>query len=509
MDEYCCRQKDESPKFQIDGSLQSATVSGLGWSCLSQVVQQTIQFIVTAILAHLLVPADFGMMAMIVIFIGFLRSVADLGFTVALIQKHEIDHRHLNTVFWLTIASGILLTLLSIFLAPFIAKFYGQHCLKNLTIALSVIFIVTSLSVVPQAILQKGMKFRLLAKVETGAAIVAGVCAVVLASRGAGIWSLVMQTLVGASASTLLLWYLCRWRPAFTFDSASCSEMYRFSANLMGFNVLNYWVRNLDNLLVGRFLGSSMLGIYSFAYNLMVMPVSQITGVTSRVMFPALASIKDDIDRVRGIYLMSTRIIALFSFPVIVGMIVVAEPFIMLVYGAKWLPVVPVFQILCLTGLLQPVGATVGWIFTTQGRTDLMFKFGVYAGIIYLISFAVGIKWGIIGVAWSYFFSSYLLILYPSWSIPGRLIRISFARMIVNLLAPFLASATMGCLVWGVDAIFLSKRNAGFRISILVLTGVFVFSAILYIFQIRAFGEAKNFLLELRRLLKPQNSSST
>jgi PST family polysaccharide transporter len=499
MDECCRSKKTESLNIPLKGALQSATISGLGWSCVSQLLQMVLQFIVIAILAHILNPEDFGTIAKITIFTGFLRTMGELGFNTALVQCQDVDRRHLDTVFWLTSVSGVLLTFLTVLLAPFIASFYEQPLLKSLMITLSFTFFITSLSTVHQAILQKGLKFQQIAKVEIGATFLAGICAVGFACNGAGLWSLVVQTLVGACTLTFLLWHLCRWRPDFSFDHAAYRQMHRFSMNLLGFNGFNYLIRNFDNLLIGKFLGSTMLGIYSFAYNLMILPVSQITSITSRVMFSALSSIKDDIERVRGIFLMSTRIIALLAFPVIVGMFIVAEPFVSLVYGDMWLPVVPVFKVLCISGLLQPIGASFGWIFTSQGRTDLMLKFGVYSGIIYLISFIIGLQWGILGVAWSYVISGYVFIWYPAWTIPCRLIDLKFSQMLSNLYAPFFASISMGGMVCGIDRIFTSKWSPGFRCITSILLGVLIYTAILCIFRLRAYLEAKNFILVLRR----------
>lgn len=510
MDECDRRQETVSPdESHKSAGLHTVTVSGLGWSGLAQGLQQVTQFVVTAILAHLLSPADFGLMAMIMVVLGFIRLLNELGLSSSLVYNASVTQRHLNSVFWIIFGAGIVLTILFICLTPLISSYYGQPLLNILSFVVAFTFIINSLAVVPQALLIKQMDFRRLAKAEIPSTIIAGIVAILLAWSGAGIWSLVVQALVAATTLTFLLWSACRWRPTMSFDKACINELKSFSANLLGYNIFNYWSRNFDNLIVGKFLGASALGIYSCAYNLMVFPVFQITSVTSKVMFPALASIQNDHTRVRDAFLLANRIIGLVSFPVMVGLYVTSESLVLLLYGDQWYEAVPVFRILCISGMFQPVGATVGWLLTSQGRTDLLFKLGIYSAAINVIAFSVGLRWGIEGVAWAYVTVGYLLIWYPAWSIPGRLIGLSFTEMLINLVSPFLVSVLMGVSIWMLDHAVFSALTRMARLMFDVLTGVGLYCVLIAAFRVRAYGEAKRFASDLWRLVWNGNLGET
>lgn len=507
MDEYDCCQETGIQKGPIKlEDLHTAAVSGLGWSGLAQVLQQLAQFVVTAILAHLLSPADFGVMAMIIVVLGFLRLLNELGLSSALVYMSTVTQRHLNSVFWITFGAGIVLTLLFICLAPLISNYYEEPSLKVLSLALANIFVINSLGVVPQSLLLKKMDFRRLAAAEIPSTVLSGIIAIILAWSGAGVWSLVAQSLVAAATLTVLLWLSCRWRPALSFDRESLNELKGFGVSLLGYNIFNYWSRNFDNLLIGKFIGSSALGIYSCAYNLMVFPVFQITSVTSKVMFPALASIQNDHARVRDAFLLANRIIALVSFPVMVGLYVTSESLLLLIYGDQWREAVPVFRILCISGMFQPVGATVGWLLTSQGRTDLLFKLGIYSAAVYVISFSLGLRWGIEGVAWAYVSAGYVLIWYPAWSIPGRLVGLRFSEMLGNVGAPFWASVLMGISVWGLDQAVFSQLPHMARLMSDALVGICLYWGMIAVFRVKAYGESKRFIIDLWRLAWRGNS---
>ncbi|HGE70256.1 TPA: hypothetical protein ENX78_05430 [Candidatus Poribacteria bacterium] len=216
-----------------------------------------------------------------------------------------------------------------------------------------------------------------------------------------------------------------------------------FGLNLTGFNVVNYFARHLDNLLIGRFLGSSELGVYSLAYRIMLFPLQNVSGVIGRVMFPALSVVQEDKAKVRDVYIRSTRLIAFVTFPISVVLLVLAPQFVRIVFGEKWERVIFIIQILSAVGLIQSIATTVGWIYQSQGRTDIMFKWGIFATTSAAVSFAIGLKWNIEGVAVAYAICSFLL-LYPSLAIPFRLIGLKFRGYIMRLGSTIIATILMG-----------------------------------------------------------------
>ncbi len=481
-------------------TLRRRTISGLKWSGTSQVLTQALQFGVSVLLARLLAPSDFGLMAMIAFFTGFANTVAELGLGAALIQRQALEERHISTIFWVNVATGLLLALLMVLGAPLIARFYDEPALRPLATAISLGFVINGLRVVQRNLLMRSMEFRRLFRVDLTALLVAGATAVAAALLGAGVWTLVVQQLVLSVMTALLLWLASPWRPHWLFDWAALRQVWGFSANLLGFNILNYGNRNLDNLMIGRFIGSQALGYYARAYSLMLLPIVEVTSVFTRVMFPALASIQDDKTGVKRIYLQATRTIALVTFPLMIGLMVVAEPFVITLLGETWRPIIPVLQVLSLTGLTQSVSTTVGWIFTSQGRTDVLLKWGIYSLAVLAVTFAVGLRWGILGVAVAYVISGLLLLTLPGWYVAGRLIDLSLGEILGNLTSILLCALAMGAGVWGLSLLLPLLWPAPVRLFVLAAAGAGVYLLLLHLFGLRAYRETRTLLLKELRL---------
>ncbi len=480
-------------------SLRDRTLHGLGWSGFSQVLRQGLQVIVSILLARLLAPGDFGALAMIMVFTGFAASFSDLGLGAALVQKQDAQPRHASTVFCLQLVVGFALTVLLAGASHLIAGFYRNPGLVPLCLGIAPIFVFSALSGVPMSLLQKEMAFRKIAVIETITVLVSGTTAVLLALNGWGIWSLVVQCLLSAFLTAALSWRQSRWRLSFAFDLPSWRELRRFGTSLAGYNVVNYWIRNLDNLIVGRFIGPAALGLYSRAYNLMLYPISQVSGAVSRVMFPALASIQDQTERLRDIYLRAARLIALATFPIMAGMAVLADLFIVTVFGPAWEEAAGILRILAAIGMLQSVGTTLGWIYTVRGRTKTMFRFGMAAGAVYAVSFLVGVRWGVRGVAAAYAASGFLLLWYPSWRLAGGIIELSFSRMISNLAGVFACTAGMGAAVHILRLVAFT-RPGWIPLCSLVGAGAAVYMALIHFSRLPAY-------LDLRQLLRQHLAS--
>jgi len=477
-------------------NMRTRTLSGVAWSGAAQLTRQLLYFIISVILARLMSPREFGLIAMATIFTSFAALFSDLGLGAAIIQKSDIEERHLSTVFWINIVAGTLITALVIAAAPLIAMFYQEPALRLLTMVIAFNFVIGAFKVVHNALLQKAMNFRKSALIEITSVFISGSTAAVAALSGWGVWSIVTQSLVLTSTSVIMVWLCSTWRPTLNCDTKAFRELIGFSFNLLGFNVLNYWIRNLDHVLVGKFISSAALGIYIRAYGLMMLPVSQISNVLARVMFPAMSAIQKDINKSKEVYLRATRIIALVTFPLMVGMLVVAEPFVLTVYGNNWQEVIPILKIFCLNGALQSVGTTVGWIYISQGRTDLMFKWGIFAGMIRGISSIIGLRWGVIGVASAYVLSGCIVLWYPAWAIPGRLIGLSFGEMLKNLWEPFYCTVFMGITVWVLGLMLPPDWPHWKYLLSQVCCGILFYFMLLQLFNIKAYKDVKKLLSE-------------
>jgi O-antigen/teichoic acid export membrane protein len=470
-------------------SLRERAISGVGWTTAAQVARQLLGLLVTAVLSRLLTPREFGLVAMIYVFTNFLNALRDMGLSSALVQRPELEHKHINAIFWVNCALGLGLTAIVAAFSPVVAWFYGEPALKSLALVSSLSFSIGSLGLAHRAVLSRNLLFSKVVTAELGAAIFGGIGACVLAWNGFGAWSLVAQSLLTAVVDTLVAWRLSRWRPTLSFESSALQGMVRYGANLAGFTSFNYWTRNLDNLLIGHYLGSIALGLYTRAYTLMLLPVTQTTQVLGRVMFATLSQVQTDTQRAKSIYLAATRVIALVAFPTMLGFFVVADHFIAILYGPGWEKVVPIFRVLCIAGVGQAVGSTVGWIYNSQGRTDLQFRWGVFSSIIMAASFVVGIRWGSLGVAWAYVVTGYVILWYPAWRIPFALISLTFTEMLANLAAIFLCALVMAAAVWCLRLYLPQDWAASLQLAILVSSGAALYVALCHFWRVRAWIE--------------------
>ncbi len=342
--------------------------------------------------------------------------------------------------------------LLTMALAPALAAFYNTPQLTALTIvAAPRALLLSSLAAVQNAMLDRTMDFRKLSLIETLALVGGNLVAVGMALAGFGVWSLIGLSLVQPAIRLLLLWFSVTWRPRLRPEREALRELWQYGGGYTGFNALTNWSRNADNLLIGRFIGVSPLAYYNRAFNLMVLPNSTIGAVTTRVMIPALSRLQDDKARVKKIYVDSIGLIALLMFPLVLGMLILSRPFILTIYGDRWAPVIPLLQILSVVALIQVVTGTASWVFITQGRTDLLFRWATFSSITAIASFVIGLPWGVKGVAVSYLCWNVLTI-YPLMTYAGKLIDLAASEVGRAVVGVGVASLTMGIGVWAVEA---------------------------------------------------------
>jgi O-antigen/teichoic acid export membrane protein len=478
-------------------NLRQQTVSGLGWSAATQILGQALQFAATVVLARLLSPADFGLIGMILVFIGFASSIADMGLGASIIQKQAVTDRHLDSVFWMNVAVGGALTIVFSTGAPLIAEFYDKPQLRLLTIVVALNFLIGSLNVVQNALLQRSLDFRTLFWIESVAISISGITALVLALAGAGVWSLVGQSVSLTAIRTAVMWHLSSWRPGRSFDPAAVKEMLRFGRHVIGSNIIIYWGQNFDKLVIGRQFGSSALGIYNIADRLMRLPLTNVTAVTGAVMFPALSTLQDEVDSVKKVYLRANRLIALLTFPMMLGLVVVAEPAILVFYGEKWRNAVSILQLLSLAGMAQSIYNTAGWIFLSRGRPDILFRLGVLSMLVRVAGVLIGMHWGLVGIAWAYVLGGFACLLYPTWSAAGRLIDLRFVDLLRNAAGPFYCAACMAAAIWLFDQWLLVEQAYLLRLVIDVLTGIVVYGFLIRRFQLESWDEIRKLLLEM------------
>ncbi|HTY10700.1 MAG TPA: MOP flippase family protein [Bacteroidota bacterium] len=432
--------------------LLPSILTGVKWSSISQFGRQILQLVTTIVLARTLAPSDFGLMSMAMVVVGFLNVFRDLGTSSAIIQRNEISGTLLSGIFWLNVIFGIVVMSLVFVLAPLFASFYGEARLVPILKALSASFFISSIGISHQALLERELQFEKLAKAEISSTLFGAVVGITLAIRGAGVWSLVAQALSTALlSSTLLSLVLSRWKPRLVFSVAEIKSVARFSLNLSGFNMTNYFIRNADSLLIGKYLGAQDLGYYVLAYRIVLYPWQNVTSVISRVMFPVYSKLNQDNMTFRRAYLNVASTIAAIAFPMMLGLIGVSSPLVHVFFGDQWRTVSSLIVILAPIGLLQSIDSTTGSIYLAKSRTDWMFRWGIATGISGVAAFVIGLHWGVIGVATGYLIAS-LIWLYPGLAIPFSLIGLSILELLKKVWRPFSCAALMLAVIFALKA---------------------------------------------------------
>ncbi|GBD86471.1 lipopolysaccharide biosynthesis protein WzxC [bacterium BMS3Abin03] len=470
--------------------LKKDAVKGVKWASASQLGRQVIQYTTTIILAALLTPSDFGVMAMAIVIIGFLDIFKDLGTAAAIIQNQDLTEEALSSIFWVNVGFGILVAVLVFLAAPFGAEFYNNMKVENLLKVLSISFILSSFSIVHKKLLEKELKFDLLAKIELISVILGAVVGISLALLKFGVWSLVFQSLTVAFITTSLLLIVNTWKPLFFFSYGKIKPVVSYSLNLLGYNIFNYFVRNTDYLIIGKFLGERELGHYYLAYKIMLYPLQNISLVVSRVMFPIYSKIQNDNERFKKIYTKVANAISFLTFPLMVSVFALSDLFSITFFNNKWdtALLAILLMILAPVGLIQSVATTTGSIYQAKGRTDWMFRWGAISGVIYVTGFFIGLNWGVIGVAVSYLISS-LILLYPVFAIPFKLIELKFLNFSFSFKESFLISIILLIILLSLKLIFINVLNSGILFGVLVILGLIVYALLMKIIGANKFKE--------------------
>ncbi|MDO8727140.1 MAG: MOP flippase family protein [Candidatus Methanoperedens sp.] len=412
--------------------IEQKFISGVKWSAISRIALQITQILITVILARLLVPDDFGLLGMAVVFTSFVTIFNDFGIGSAIIQKQNLNNKQLSSIFLFNILIGFFMVLISIIAAPIIAEFFNQPLLTSVIYIMSLSFIFISVCIVKNSLLIKDFNFKKITFLELFSTIFSGVFGIILAFMGYGVWSLVWQNVSMNFIYAILLWSTHNWMPEIYFNWRDIRSIIGFSSNLSGFNLLNYFSRNADRLLIGKFLGMTALGYYNFAYTLMLYPLSNISSVLSRVMFPALSQIQHDNAKFRLFFLKSTKYIAFISFPMMLGLFALADEFILTIFGEKWSQVILLIKILSIVGLIQSIESTVGTIYLSKGRTGWMFLWGIFESILVVGTIVISLRWGINGVVIGYAIVNVFLA-YFTFAIPFKLIDLKVIDLILSL----------------------------------------------------------------------------
>lgn len=417
-------------------------VNNLKWLGLSKAIQIALQLISLTVLARLLDPSEYGLMAMAMVVTNFTIIVRDLGTAAAIIQRKVLDQKIKSTVFWLNIILGVSLALIIMICSPLIAKLFNELALIPVLLWLALSFPIASLGVAQQALLERESHFRKVASIEIFASAIALAVALGMAYEGFGVYSLVGQTLVNCSISTLLLWRSAYWRPSFIFDTSQLRQLLGFSGNLTAFNFINYFSRNSDAMIIGYYFSAAVLGAYSLAYRVMLFPLQSLTSVVSRSMYPLMSRNQDDLEQIKAMYLKVLTFIASITAPMMAGLVVLRDPFVSITFGAQWTLVPYILLWLAPTGFVQSLVSTTGSVFMANGKTQLLMRLGIVSAILQVGAFVIGGQYDVQTLALFYLVANLLnsipVMYFTMQTVNGKLLEVAQC-----LVAPLLCSTIM------------------------------------------------------------------
>jgi teichuronic acid exporter len=371
------------------------------WSGSDILLRQGLQFVIAIVLARMLHPSDYGLFGLVLLFSGVASVFADGGFSAALIQRQDTDHADESTVFWFNGAMGVLVALLLCVAAPFIAAFYAQPRLVPLTVLMAANVLLGALGAVHATLLTKRLDFRTQAQVGFIAVSLSGALAIWMAWRGDGVWALAAQATSMSGINTILLWAKSGWKPAQIFDGSSVRKLFAFGGFHFASTLMDIVYVRLYTIPIGKIYGIRALGYYTNADNVQQMPGGVLVKVFTRVAFPMFASASHDIPTLRRGMQMAIRAMMLINAPMMLGMTVVAEPMVRLVFGSQWMPSVPMLRVLCIAGLLLPLHVLNLNCLMAMGLSREMFHVELGKKVLGLGLLCVGTFFGVMGVAWS------------------------------------------------------------------------------------------------------------
>lgn len=471
-------------------NLKGAAATGLFWSAMDRFGGQGIQFVFGILITRILLPADYGLIGMILIFWAVGQTLVDSGFGSALIWKKNPTPADYSTVFYFNVSISLILYLIFYLLASLIAGFYDEPKLIGLIRVLCLNFILLSFGLIQQVVLQKKVDFKLISFINVASSLVAGIVALYMALKGFGPWAIVLQILAKSFVTSLLLWIFNSWRPVFIFDWLSLKELFGYGSKLTAAGLIYTIFQYLYFNIIGKLFPVAALGFYTRASQLQEFPVKTLGSVFNRVAFPVFSAIQDDNERLKNAVRKTLRTMVFFNFPMLLGLVAVADPLIEVVLTEKWLPASGYFKLLCLVGLFYSFQVVNGEILKTKGKSGWVLKLEIISKTVMIISILITWRWGITAIILGQIFTalvSYLIGSYYVWKIIGY----SLWQQIKDVFVYFALAGSMYLLV-----ILLSRfiENPLFSLLAMSISGTVFYFAAAWILKLEEIQEARKIL---------------
>ncbi|KIQ18705.1 hypothetical protein RT99_16855 [Flavobacterium sp. MEB061] len=473
-------------------SLKGHALSGFVWSFLQQFSVQLITFSVQLILARILQPSEFGLIGMLTVFIGIGTALFEGGMTSSLIRVSTVDTKDYSTVFFFNLGVSVLIYLLFFLTAPYIALFYRQPMLTHIARVYGLSFVFLAFGTVQNTILIKEMKFKKQTMITFPALLIGSVVGVILANNEYGVWSLVYSMLITNLLTAVFLWFSSDWRPQFIFDIDKFKLHFHFGYKMTLSSLLDTIFTNIYQIIIGRFYNPILVGYYTRANSLMMLPVANVSGALNKVVFPLFSKVQDDIPALRAAYKKIMLVVLFVITPIIVLMALLANQLVVFLFTEKWLPIVPIFQIICFSGILYPLHMYNLLILQVKGRSDLFLKLEVIKKVILVIIIVISIFYGFTSLLLGYVIAS-IIALFINTYYAGSMIDYSMKQQLLDILPIFVISICMGIVVVLVNSNLIVYNNIS-RLIISSSAGLIIYIFLALIFKFQSISDVRNII---------------
>ena len=429
-------------------TLSRKSISGGVVNISAQIIVFIIQFSTLAFMARLVSPDDFGLVAMAQSATGFILIFKDLGLSMATVQKNEINEQQVSNLFWVNIIISISLMILIILLSPLVAYFFKEQAVANILVVSAIGLLFGGFTIQHQALLRRNLQFRNLAIIDVTSKLIGSIISVAVAYYLRNYWALVIMPVIISALYLVGITIALPWFPKKYKKRSNTKGLLIFGKNMTFYGIINYFARSGDNIIIGKFVGSTGLGYYSRAYSLMMMPIGQLIAPLTGVLVPVLSRIQDNPLEFKKYYLEILQAIAYITFPLITILGVMGDDVVLIILGDKWAEAILLYKILCIAAFWQPILSSTGWILISLGQTSRILKWGWINSVLLIIVFLIGINWGPLGVAIAYSIYMWLIVI-PNYMFSIKYSPIKICDFIESIKKPFISTIILAIVLCG------------------------------------------------------------
>lgn len=475
-------------------------LKGMFWSFILQFFNQLITFSIQLVLIRFISPADFGLIGMLVVFIGIATALIDGGMTSSLIRNNQVDNRDYSTIFFYNLFFSVIIYIVFFNLAPIIGKFYNQPVLVKIARVYGLIFIFSSFGAVQNIMLVKKMEFKKQAIITLPPIILGGALGVLLAVKNYGVWSIVYSMLATSFLTSFLLFFLSDWKPSLLFDRDKLKFHFLYGYKISVSSALDNLFTNIYPILIGRLYNPTAVGYYTRANSLMMLPVGNLSIVLNRVVFPLFSKVQNDVVVLKRLYKKIMQIIFYVLAPTTALMILLSNEIVLVLFTVAWIQIVPIFQILCFVGLIYPLHLYSLMIIQVKGRSALYLKLEIVKKIIIVLSLFVSVKFGFLGILIGSVLASIITLPINTYY-AGEFINYRMFEQLKDLFPIFIATIIMSIVVFFFRD-FTNQYCNPLKILFCSLVGVLSYISMSIVFRIESATELSNLIKNYLRANK-------